>query len=39
MGHAPEDVMCLAVQGPNPEWINTGVTEEMIRSVFHKEAL
>lgn len=37
MGHAPEDVMCMAVDGPNPEWINTGVDSEMIRRVFVKE--
>ena len=37
MGHAPEDVMCLAVHGSNPEWSNTGVTEEMIQTVFRKE--
>ena len=38
MAHAPEDAMCLAVQGSNPEWINTGVTAEEIHAVFKKEA-
>ena len=37
MAHAPEDVMCLAVREPNPEWSNTGVTEEMISRIFNKE--
>lgn len=37
MAHAPEDVMCMAVDGLKPEWINTGVTAEMIHRVFYKE--
>ena len=38
MGHAPEDVMTLAVEEQNHEWINTGVTSEMIHKIFSKEA-
>lgn len=37
MAHAPEDVMCLAVNNNNPAWINTGVTSEDIRRVFKSE--
>lgn len=38
MGHAPEDVMSMAVSGSHPEWINTGVTSKMIHHVYSKEA-
>ena len=35
MIHAPEDVMCYAVQGPKPLWKNTtNVTVRDIRAVF-----
>ena len=34
MIHAPEDVMCYAVQGTKPLWKNTNVTIRDIRTVF-----
>ena len=34
MIHAPEEVMCYAVQGTNPLWKNTNVTVRNIRTVF-----
>jgi hypothetical protein len=34
MIHAPEDVMCYAVQGTKPLWKNTNVTVRDIRTVF-----
>ena len=34
MIHAPEDVMCYAVQGTKPLWKNTNVTVCDIRAVF-----
>ena len=34
MIHAPEDVMCYAVQGDRPLWKNTNVTAKEIRQVF-----
>ena len=34
MIHAPEDIMCYAVQGDRPLWKNTGVTAKEIRQVF-----
>ncbi len=34
MIHAPEDVMCFAVQGTKPLWKNTNVTICNIRAVF-----
>ena len=37
MAHAPEDIMCLAVNSNNPSWINTGVTTDDIRKVFSSE--
>ena len=36
MCHAPEDIMCYAVQGSNPLWINTFVTPQDIRRVFRR---
>ncbi len=32
--HAPEDIMCYAVQGERPLWKNTNVTPTDIRRVF-----
>ena len=39
MGHASEDVMCMAVESRkgSPLWRNTGVTAKNIRSVFRWE--
>jgi len=37
MAHAPEDIMCLAVNSNNPSWINTRVTTDDIRKVFKSE--
>ena len=37
MGHAPEQIMCFAVDGPSPAWTNTGVTSDEIHKVFSKE--
>jgi len=39
LGHAPEDIMCMAVDSSkgNPPWRNTGVTAKTIRSVFRWE--
>eukprot|EP01036_Dinobryon_divergens_P061782 gene61782-biopygen27670 len=34
MIHAPEDIMCYAVQGDRPMWKNTNVTAKEIRQVF-----
>ena len=34
MIHAPEDIMCYAVQGERPLWKNTNVTPKDIRQVF-----
>ena len=34
MIHAPEDIMCYAVQGERPLWKNTYVTPQDIRKVF-----
>ena len=34
MIHAPEDIMCYAVQGERPLWKNTNVTPTDIRRVF-----
>ena len=34
MIHAPEDIMCYAVQGERPLWKNTNVTPTGIRRVF-----
>ena len=34
MIHAPEDIMCYAVQGDRPLWKNTDVTPKDIRHVF-----
>jgi hypothetical protein len=34
MIHAPEDIMCYAVQGEQPLWKNTNVTPTYIRRVF-----
>jgi hypothetical protein len=40
MIHAPEDVMCYAVQGTKPLWKNTNVTVRDIRAVFkHSQCL
>ena len=36
MIHAPEDVMCYAVQGTKPLWKNTNVTVRNIRAVFKR---
>jgi hypothetical protein len=37
MGHPPEDVMCIAIDGENPTWINATVTTKQIRKVFAHE--
>jgi hypothetical protein len=37
MGHPPEDVMCIAIDGENPTWINSTVTTKQIRKVFARE--
>ena len=39
MGHAPEDVMCMAVEPKKgkPLWRHTGVTAHDIRTVFERE--
>ena len=37
MGHAPEDIMCLAIDSPNPTWINSNVSSDQIKRVFAKE--
>jgi hypothetical protein len=37
MGHPPEDVMCIAIDGENPTWINATVTTKQIRKVFSRE--
>jgi hypothetical protein len=37
MGHPPEDVMCIAIKGENPTWINATVTTKQIRKVFARE--
>ena len=37
MVHAPEDVMCKAIGGEKPAWVNTGVTVEDIRKIFTEE--
>ena len=34
MIHAPEDIMCYAVQGERPLWKNTNITPKDIRRVF-----
>ena len=34
MGHAPEDVMCIAINGNNPAWTNCPITEKDIRKTF-----
>jgi hypothetical protein len=34
MGHPPEDVMCIAIDGENPTWINATVATKQIRKVF-----
>ncbi len=36
MIHAPEDIMCYAVQGERPLWKNTYVTPKDIRRVFRR---
>jgi hypothetical protein len=39
MGHPPEDVMCIAIDGENPTWINGNATvaTKQIRKVFARE--
>lgn len=38
MGHASATVMCIALSGDSPTWINSDVTPADIRRVFDKEA-
>jgi hypothetical protein len=38
MGHPPEDVMCIAMDGENPTWIySTVTTKQMRKKVFARE--
>jgi hypothetical protein len=34
---SPEDVMCIAIDGESPTWINATVTVKQIRKVFARE--
>jgi len=36
MGHAPAEVMCLAVRGPDQPWKGTHVSEKDIRKFFYR---